>query len=97
MRLIGTGLQFRMGLGGHEPGMIGKLDHLHDPPVWRQSGQEQPVGGQDLPVIVIDLIPVSVALVDGLAAIECVSPGIMAEDAGFLRYFPHRFVPASGG
>ena len=78
-----------MGLGGHEPGMIGKLDHLHDPPVWRQSGQEQPVGGQDLPVIVIDLIPVSVALVDGLAAIECVSPGIMAEDA----QEPRRRVP----
>jgi hypothetical protein len=38
MGTVGTTLKFRMSLGSHEEGMVGKLDHLHDMAIRRQAG-----------------------------------------------------------
>ena len=82
MGFVGTGLEFRVSLGGNKPGMARKFYHLHNPPVRRHTGQEHAVLGQYFPVIVIDFVAVPVAFVDDLLAVQLKSPGIRIQHTG---------------
>jgi hypothetical protein len=42
MRLVGPGFKLRVGLGCQEPGVGGKLDHLHNPPVRESPERRRP-------------------------------------------------------
>ena len=69
MRTVWPRFKFRMGLCGDEPGMLRKLDHLDDPSIRGNAGQLHAVFGQGLAVVVVDLIPVAVALVNRFLAV----------------------------
>ena len=68
-----------MSLGGYEEGMLGKLAHLHDTSVRRQSGQTKTVLGEDGTVIVVDLVTMTMSLGDILLSVERVSTGILIQ------------------
>ena len=82
MRTIWSGFQLRMRLGGNEERMIRDLDHLHDSAVRGNAGEHHAVIAQCLPVIVVDLVAVSVALVDDFLAVKGISLGILIQDTG---------------
>ena len=67
--LVGSGLELRVELDPHEPGMVGQLHHLHQPPVRGKSCQAEPFRRQHLPVGVVELIAVAVPFGDGIGAI----------------------------
>jgi len=71
-----------VGLGGDEPGMARKFYHLHDAVVWRQTGELHAVFGQGIAEVVVDLVAVSVALVDGLCAVQLIGEGVFIQNAG---------------
>lgn len=72
---VGAGFELGVGLGADEPGVIDKLNHLHDAVVGRKAGELHAVVGQSLPIVVVHLIAVPVALVNGLLSVEGVGPG----------------------
>ncbi len=49
--LVGPAFQLRVELDAHEPGVVGQLHDLHQPPVGGQAGQLQPRLGQRPPGI----------------------------------------------
>lgn len=69
MCLVRTALKLRMCLCPDEPRVIRKLDHFNDMSVRRQTRQEHAVIRQNLSVIVVYLITMSVTLVDVIGAI----------------------------
>ena len=69
MCLVRTALKLRVCLCADEPRMIRKFDHFYDMSVWRQTGQEHAVIRQNLSVIVVYLITMSVTLVDVIGTI----------------------------
>ena len=82
MWTVRSGFQLRMRLGGNEERMIRDLDHLHDSAVRGNAGEHHAVIAQCLPVIVVDLVAVSVALVDDFLAVKGISLGILIQDTG---------------
>ena len=79
---VGTAFQLRMELPGHKPGVPGQLDHLHQAAVGGQAGEGQPRLGQRLTVVVVELIPVAVALLDLLPAVDRRGQAARLEPAG---------------
>ncbi len=57
-------LELRMELHGHEPGMLGDLDDLDQPPVGAGAAEVHPVLGELLAVGVVELVAVAVPLGD---------------------------------
>ena len=72
MGMVGTGLQLRMELHAHIPGMLRHFHDLHQAAIGRQTAQAQARAGQRLAVLVIELVTVAVALAD---LIRTVNPG----------------------
>ena len=64
MCLVRTALKLRMCLCSDKPRVIRKFDHFYDMSVRRQTRQEHAVIRQNLSVIVVYLITMSVTLVD---------------------------------
>jgi len=60
VRISGAGLEFGMKLTAHEPGMIGQFDHLHQLPIGRNPADHQTMGFQEVPVLVVHLVSMSV-------------------------------------
>ena len=79
MGSVGSGLELRVSLGGYEEGMLGKLAHLHDTSVRRQSGQTKTVLSEDGTIIVVDLVTMTMSLRDVLLSVELVSTGIFIQ------------------
>ena len=71
-----------MRLGGNEERMIRDLDHLHDSAVRGNAGKHHAVIAQRLSVIVVDLVTVSVALMDDFFTVKGISLGILIQDTG---------------
>lgn len=69
MRSVWTGLQLRMSLCGNEERMILQLNHLNDAAVRGKAGECQSIVGQDTAEVIVDLIAMSVALVNFLSSI----------------------------
>ena len=82
MRAVRSGFQLRMRLGGNEERMIRDLDHLHDSAVRGNAGEHHAVIAQCLPVIVVDLVAVSVALGEDFLAGQGLSLGSVILDTG---------------
>ena len=76
---VGSGLELGVSLGGYEERMLGKLAHLHDTSVRRQSGQTQTVLGEDGTIIVVNLITMTMSLGDILLSVELISTGILIQ------------------
>ena len=64
LRLVGTGLEFRVELYADEPGMVFQLDDLHQPLVRREPSDGQSLLGEQLPVAVVEFPTVTMPLVD---------------------------------
>ena len=79
MGSVGSGLELGVSLGGYEEGMLGKLAHLHDTSVRRQSGQTKTVLSEDGTIIVVDLVTMTMSLRDVLLSVELVSTGILIQ------------------
>src|SRR3972149_4920117 len=62
MGLPRPGAQLRMELAGHEPGMVGELDDLHELLLGPEAGDPEAVLFQVLEVLVVHLEAVAVAL-----------------------------------
>ena len=64
MRAVGFGFEFRMELARHEPGMVRQLDDLHQV-LARVVPREHHAGFLELlSIIIVEFIPVPVALRD---------------------------------
>src|SRR5574341_330129 len=75
VRPLGTRLELGVELPAYEPGVIRQLDHLDQSVIRREAGQSHSVLFQDLPILVVDLIPVSMPLADLIGAVRLVSQG----------------------
>ena len=82
VRAVGPGFQLRMALGSDKERMVRKLDHLNDPSVRRNSGEQHAVVTQYLTVIVIYLVAVTVALMDDFLAVQGIGSGGFVQNAG---------------
>ena len=70
MRAVRPALQLGVGLGGHEPRVVTKLDELHQPVVGADPAPAHPGLAEALAVGVVDLEPMPVALVHDLGAVR---------------------------
>src|SRR3990172_1578846 len=75
VRPRGTRLELGVELPAYEPGVIRQLDHLDQSVIRREAGQSHSVLFQDLPILVVDLKPVSMPLADLIGAVRLVSHG----------------------
>ena len=75
--LVGTGLQLRMELDAHEPGVVQVFHDLHQLVIRRHAHQGQAAVGQGFPVVVVELIAVAVAFIDDLFAISFIGLGVL--------------------
>jgi hypothetical protein len=55
-------LEFRVKLNGHEPGVIGNLDDLDQPPLSARTGELHPVGRELLAVYIVELVAMPMPL-----------------------------------
>ena len=78
---VGPGFELGMGLGGNEPGMVQKLYHFHNPSVGGQAGEHHAAFCKYGAVVVIDLVAVSVALMDGGFTVQAISFGGLVQDS----------------
>ena len=69
MRAVRAGFQLRMRLGGDEERVILQLDHLDDAAVRGKAGERHAVVGQDAAEVIVDLVAMSVALMDLLRTV----------------------------
>ena len=80
---VGPGLQLRVELHPHKPGVAGQLHNLCQLPVGGQPGQNKTGSGDRLPKVVVELIAVPVALADLQGAVGGKGPAFLAcEPAG---------------
>ena len=70
MWAIWSGFQFRVCLGGDEEWMIFDLDHFYNSAIRRQTGKSKTMVSQDLAVIIIDFITMSVTFCDLICTIK---------------------------
>src|SRR5690349_16723812 len=56
LRPVRPGLELGVVLAGHEPGVVGQLDHLDQPLVLVRAGDVEPLGDQLRAVLVVDLV-----------------------------------------
>ena len=78
---VGPGFKLRVGLGGNEPGMVWELYHFHNPPVGGQAGEHHAAFYKRGAVVVVDLVAVPVALINGGFAVQAISFGGLVQDA----------------
>ena len=69
MWAVRSGFQLRMSLGCDEERMILQLDHLHDTSIRGQAGEGHAMLGQDRTIIIVDLIAMTMTLMDQLFAV----------------------------
>ena len=89
MCFIRPAFELRVELDAHEPGVVGQLHDLHQPLVGGQAGQYQTCVGEDLAVVVVELIAVAVALADLIGSICPVGKGVVACDPAGVGPQPH--------
>src|SRR6266540_2374667 len=78
-----------MKLAGDEPRMIGKLDDLDEPSRLERSRHHQPSLDECRPVVVVDLVAMTVPLVDDRLAVRLLRTGPLDQLDG-LRPEAHR-------
>ncbi|SCH06300.1 Uncharacterised protein [uncultured Clostridium sp.] len=69
-----------MGLRRQEERVIFQLDHFHNPSIRRNTGKRHPRLTQHLTVIIVDLIPMAMTLMNGLLAVQLVSLCILIQN-----------------
>ena len=72
MRAVRSGFQLRVCLSTDEEWMIFDLDHFYDTAVRGDTNERHSLFNQYIPVIIINLITMSVAFMDFLRAIQLV-------------------------
>ena len=82
MRGGGATLEFRVGLAGHEPGMVWQLYHLHQTAVGRGARNHQPCLFQGVPIGVAHLETVAMALGNVRRALSLQRLGALFQHAG---------------
>src|SRR5438876_569584 len=82
------GLELRMELAADEPGVIGKLDHLHERAVGRQAGAAHPVLREHVAIGVRHFVAVAMALAHLERSVGLGDPGAGTQLAG-VRAQPH--------
>ena len=82
MRPVGSGFQLRMTLSGQEEGMAFELNHFYDASVRGYTGKGQAGFCQDIPIVIIDFVAMSVAFVDGVLSVKLEGPGGLVQDTG---------------
>ena len=82
MGFIGAALELRMVLNTHMEGPVGQFHRLHQSAVWGKTAQCQTGCAKDIPVIVIELITVTVALVDQRLTIATLHGRSLGNHAG---------------
>ncbi len=82
MRAVRSGFQLRMRLGGNEERMIGISIISTILPSGGNAGEHHAVIAQRLSVIVVDLVAVSVALMDDFLANRGHKPGVLIQNTG---------------
>ena len=84
MRTVGTALEFRVELAGHEPGVIRDLYHLYNVVIRRSAGEDHAPIQQVRAIIIVHLIAVAVALIDHRGAVQAIGLGLRIQGAGVL-------------
>src|SRR5438477_3878942 len=84
MRAQRLRLELRMELHGDVPRMSGQLDHLHEFPVRRAAGDPQAFVGERLLVEAIELVAMTMALVDRGRAVDLLPERARCEHALIL-------------
>ena len=69
MWVVWTGLELRMRLGGDKPWMVWQLTHLDNTSVRRLSGKQHASLDQSITIEVVDLITVTMSLMNRLGSI----------------------------
>src|SRR5262249_60217434 len=90
-RMSGGWLRFELGMALHrqEPRMVPQLNYLDQFAIRARAGDDQPIGLELLPILIVELIAVPVPFVNEKTAIGLVSPAAFLERAG-VRPQPHR-------
>src|SRR5438552_10184483 len=89
MRAQRLRLELRMELHGDVPRMSRQLDHLHEFSVRRAAGNPQPFVGERLLVEAVELVAMTMALVDRRRAVDLLAQRAGREQA-FILSKPHR-------
>ena len=76
VRTVGTALEFRVELAGHEPGVIRDLYHLYNVVIRRSTGKDHAPIQQVRAIIIVHLIAMAVALIDHRGAVQAIGLGL---------------------
>ena len=79
MWAVRSGFQLRVSLGCDEERVILQFDHFHDTSIWRQTGENHAMAGQDCTEIIIDLVPMAVTFMDQFLAVQLISFGSLIQ------------------
>ena len=86
---VRAGLQLRVELHPHKPGVTSQLHNLHQLPVGGHPGQGESGGGEDGSEVVVELVAVAVALVDLLRSIGGKGPALRCGEPAGVGAQPH--------
>ena len=78
VRTVGTGLEFGVILHADIERVIVPLHDLNEPSVRRETGENEPRGGESLAVFVVEFVAVAVTLGDVLRAVAFFPEAIRA-------------------
>ena len=62
MAIHRPGLKLWVKLAANEPGMIFKLDDLHQASIWRKPAQNHPLAAKEFAVAIVEFIAMAMAL-----------------------------------
>ena len=80
MWAVRSGLKLRVRLRCDEPRMLRVFNHLNDTFVWRETAEHETIFGEDASKVVVDLVAVTMALMDLDAAVFLISLRVLIEN-----------------
>lgn len=82
MRTVGAAFELGVGLGADEIGMAGEFDHFDESVVGGDAGNDHAVLDKLFAKVIVDLVPVPMALGDSGGAVEFVGDAAVDHVAG---------------
>ena len=79
MRAVRTGFELWVSLRGYKPRMCRFFDHLYNVSVRGEAGEQHAVFRQHSTVIVVDLVAVTMTLMDCFITVEPICFGVLVQ------------------
>lgn len=99
MRPIGSRFELRMKLAANKPWMVRQFNHFDDLMIWGEPAQHHPAGYQNIPVMIINLITMTVPFMNKRRLIGRIGARVLMKDAGIqpqphgsVRFFKARLI-----